>query len=222
MHWSKFAGVRASVCASFIGLVLTPCVQAQQAQQQINTCGPLRIPNKYGPFDYRTAPPDQRDLVDRNHFTDDVEKLRKPMFQYFGPDLHYTLWAFPNHPRALITLINLTQKEKSQQPSFLPMTAECYFERALRFQPDDMLVRVIYALFLKSVNRKADALAQLDYVSDKADDAPMTQYNAAKLYFELDEFEKAKLTMKRAADQGVPYTDLIEKLRQTGHWEDPK
>ncbi|MCE4557569.1 hypothetical protein [Pelomonas cellulosilytica] len=189
---------------------------------QANICGSLYQAGKYGPFDYRTATAEMRDIVERNHFTDDVAELRKPIFQYFGPDLHYTLWAFPNHPRALLTLINLTLKEKTQQPMLLPFTAECYFERALRYKPDDLLVRMVYALYLKTYDRKADALVQLDYVVQKADDVPMTQYNAAKLYYELGEYEKSRAAMKTAVTLGVPYQDLIEQLRKAGHWDDEK
>jgi tetratricopeptide (TPR) repeat protein len=202
---------------------ITALLAALGAQANNSACGPLRITGKYGPFDYRLAPPLQRDLVERAHFTEDVAELRKPMFQFFGPDLHYTLWAFPNHHRALLTLIALTEKEKTQQPKLLTYTAECYFERALRFtaeiRAEDPLVRMIYALYLKKQNRKADALTQLDFVVQQPDTPPMTNYNAAKLYFDLEEYEKSKAAMKKAVEQGVPYVDLIESLRKAGHWD---
>jgi hypothetical protein len=36
-------------------------------------CGPLYIPNKYGPFDYRALAPADRDLVERAHFSYEYE-----------------------------------------------------------------------------------------------------------------------------------------------------
>ena len=209
--------VKIAIAVAWIGLAL-PIAHAQQP----NACGPLSIPNKYGPYDYRLAPTGQRELVEHAHFTTDVAELRKPMFQYFGPDLHYTLWAFPNHPRALLTLINLTVKDKTLQPTALPYTAECYFERALRFKSDDVLARMLYALFLKTYNRKEEALRQLDFVVETAGDSPMSYYNAGKLYFELGQLEKSQAAMRIAVDQGVPYVDLIDKLKQAGHWQDEK
>ena len=214
MRHAMFPMIRLAAAAS---LALTA-----SASVQANVCGELYQAGKHGPFDYRTAGPEARDLVERAHFTRDVAELRKPMFQYFGPDLHYTLWAFPNHHRALVTLINLTLKEKTQQPSEMPFTAECYFERALRYRSDDLLARMIYVLYLKSVNRKPDAVQQLDFVIDRSDDVPMTVYNAAKLYFDLGEYEKSKVAMKKAAELGVPFLDLIDKLRTAGHWEETK
>lgn len=207
----------AKTSVALIGGILT-----LSAAAQANPCGSLHQPGKYGPYDYRTAGAEQRSLVERAHFTQEVADLRKPVFQYFGPDLHYTLWAFPNHHRALMTLINLVLKEKSQQPKAMVFTSECYFERALRFTPDDMLARMIYALYLTTFNRKADALMQLDYVAEKTDDAPMTMYNVAKMYFDLEEYEKSRLAMKKAAKQGAPFVDLIEQLRKAGHWDDEK
>jgi len=209
--------VKTAIAIASMGLAM-PIAHAEQP----NACGPLILPGKYGPYDYRLAPPEQRELVEHAHFTHDVAELRKPMFQYFGPDLHYTLWAFPNHPRALLTLINLTVKDKSLQPTSLPYTAECYFERALRFKSDDVLARMIYALFLKTYNRKEEALRQLDFVVETAGESPMSYYNAGKLYFELGQLEKSQAAMRIAVEQGVPYTDLIDKLKQAGQWQDEK
>lgn len=208
-------------CAIASALIWLSTAGAQAAS---NVCGPLSIPNKYGPYDYRLAPQSQRDLVEHAHFTEDVATLRKPVFQFFGPDLHYTLWAFPNHPRALLTLIALTQKENTQQPKLLTYTAECYFERALRFtslsRSEDPMVRMIYALYLKTVSRKADAIAQLAFVEQLPDAAPMTIYNVAKLYLDLEEFDRSKAAMKKAVELGVPYVDVIESLRKSRHWDE--
>lgn len=38
-------------------------------------CGKLK--NHFGPFDYNVATESERDLVERHHFTSDVEYLKK-------------------------------------------------------------------------------------------------------------------------------------------------
>lgn len=185
-------------------------------------CGPLKIPNKHGPYDYRTATKDELNLVEHAHFAPAVEALVKPMFRDFGPDLGYTLWAFPNHHRALITLVKLTDRDKNIQPTGLPFTAECYFERALRFKPNDNIVKMIYATFLIHQKRKDDAISELNSVERIIQDNPYTHYNLANLYFEANDFEKASKHIQLAIDLGWPKAELKDKLVAQGKWVEPK
>jgi len=185
------------------------------------SCGPLKIPNKHGPYDYRTATPAELNLVERAHFTPAVEALIKPMFRDFGPDLGYTLWAFPNHHRALVALINLTEKEKSSQPVGLPYPAECYFERAIRYKADDNIVRMLYANFLVLQKRKGDAITELNYVENKVQDNPLSHYNLAQLYMDAGNFNKARIHAKLSLELGWPKTDIKERLESLGQWADP-
>jgi hypothetical protein len=79
------------------------------------SCGSLA--NAVGPWDYRTASQQRRELVELYHFRLDVETLapgRSPIS--IGADISYTLRAFPNHPRALISMANLGQREKRRRP----------------------------------------------------------------------------------------------------------
>ena len=49
----------------------------------------------------------------------------------------YTLNVFPNHHRALMALIKLAKKEKTNRPRDMGYTVECRFDRAERFAPND-------------------------------------------------------------------------------------
>ena len=96
------------------------------AQVNASFCGSLG--NSFGPYDYRSdyyvpAPGDQeshqtkRGLVDGAHFTRRVEMLMGAQSGgQIGPpgaDLDYTLRAFPNHHRALMSVMKYGEKQKS-------------------------------------------------------------------------------------------------------------
>ena len=206
--------------AACICIVLLLALHSTASGSEVD-CGPLKIANKHGPFDYRTATPGELQLVEHAHFAPSVEALVKPMFRDFGPDLGYTLWAFPNHHRALVTLVRLTDRDKSIQPSGLPYRAECYFERALRFKADDSIVKMIYATFLIHQKRNDDAVAELNSTEPLIKDNPRSHYNIASLYFEASAFEKASKHIKIAMDLGWPQTELKDKLIAQGKWVEP-
>jgi hypothetical protein len=110
-------------------------------------CGSLE--NHYGPYDYRTTSPKNRDIVERMHFTPKVEKLIGGNTSATpGGDLGYTLRVFPNHHRALMSAMKLAEKEKRDKPRDLGYSVSCYFDRAERFRPDDAMVKTIHGIYL--------------------------------------------------------------------------
>jgi hypothetical protein len=202
-----------------IGLALAACGPAvAQQDARVEACGPLA--NAYGPFDYRN----QRhllDIVEQYHFTPAVENLIKPMFQYFAADFDYTLRASPNHHRALVTMARYSLRVKNPKPPGAQYSVDCYFDRAMRFRRDDLIVRMIYSDYLAKTNRASDAIAQLDYVMANAGDNPFTVHNAGLIYFELKAFDKARASVQRAQQLGFTRTELRDQLAAAGHWTEP-
>jgi len=198
-------------------LALPLCVSAQIAA--VN-CGSLQ--NAYGPFDYRIYK-DRHEIlqVDAYHFTPLVEALIKPMFQHFAADFDYTLRASPNHHRALITMARWSERVKNPMPPGARYSVDCYFDRAIRFAKDDLIVRMIYAGFLGRAGRKTDAMQQLDYVSASAADNPFTHFNVGLAYFDLQEYDKALKEAHAAANLGLQRTELRDRLMAAGKWVEP-
>lgn len=192
-------------------------VVVASAHAQSSPCGDLA--NGYGPFDYRNDR-DKLPIVEAFHFTPEVEALIRGRSGYLAGDLDYTLRAFPNHHRALIAVMNYGLKKKSTQPDDLPRSVECYFERALRFRPDDNVVRMIFAKFLAGRNRKAEAARELETVSAAAADNGFTQYNIGLLYFEMGQFDVALKHAHLAASLGFSGTALRDLLSRSGRWQD--
>jgi tetratricopeptide (TPR) repeat protein len=187
-------------------------------------CGDLA--NGFGPFDYRTASQEQKNMVEGAHFTRDIENL-KPYFNVargmsapVGGDIDYTLRVFPNHERALLAMVKLSVREKKDPPEGARLPVACYFERALRFKSDDGAVRLIHGIFLiKQKNNKA-ATAELDRARELIGDEPNLNYNLGLAYFDLGNYERSLEHAKQAYSFGFPLPGLREKLKKVGRWQE--
>lgn len=207
-----------------LGVITPGPTVAQVIEIDESMCGELK--NHYGPYDYRTASRDSKILVEGAHFTRDVENLKgfynetRGIRSPVGGDLDYTLRAFPNHPRALWTMVRLSIRDKTEKPKGARYPVECYFNRAVRFRPDDLTVRVLYANFLLKRGRTADAITQID-VADKAGDDQSANfyYNLGLALFEVARYDRARERAKQAYDLGFPLEGLKEKLVKAGKWE---
>jgi len=196
-------------------------VTSAYAQQNQTNCGPLSREGQFGPFDYRTDR-SKLDVVESHHFTPVVEALIRGSTNTLpGADLDYTLRAFPNHHKALLSMVRYGEKMKSPHPSGTGYPVECYFERALRFRPEDTVVRMIYATYLFKISRTPDALQQLAKATKDAGDNPFTHYNIGLIYFDLKEYDEALAQAYKAIELGFPRTVLRDQLQSVGKWVEP-
>ena len=209
-------------------LVLTCCGGALAAHAQLTRpktaeeleCGTMVVAKRVEPMDYRT---DRKLLstVVGGHYQQQVEDLIKPMFESFGADLDYTLHAYPNHHRALLTLIRLGERERTDQPKDSRYTIDCYLRRAIRWRSDDLIARMIYAQYLIKKNRLQDARAQLGYVGTLAGDNPFTHFNLGLSYFDMKAYDQALEQAHLAASFGMENESLKKKLIEVGQWREP-
>ncbi|MBK9234599.1 MAG: hypothetical protein IPO19_00485 [Rhodoferax sp.] len=219
----------------FIALLVSLGCHCAMGQVSAGYCGGLT--NNFGPFDYRAdhhvpAPgdqmphPEKRRLVEGAHFTPRVESLIGAQSGgQLGPpgaDLDYTLRAFPNHHRALISVMRYGEKKGNPQPPGLRYVVECYFERALRFKPNDVIVRMIYSTYLTKHKREAEAVAQLEQATALAGDNAFTHYNIGLTYFDMKIYDKALARAHRATELGFDRTELRDQLRNANQWQEPK
>lgn len=183
-------------------------------------CGELRAIGQFGPYDYRSIPADAKYLVESAHFPPKVEGLVAGNSSSVAGDLDYTLRAIPNHPRALLALTRLVTRQKTERLAGARYPAECYFDRAIRFVPDDPMPHVIYASYLKNHQRMADAKQQLAEAENLRGE-PATfdfDYNLGLLYLDVGEPDKAAVAARRAYALGAPFPALMNKLKAAGKW----
>ncbi|MDY0747267.1 hypothetical protein SNE35_22365 [Paucibacter sp. R3-3] len=219
-----FRPARSGLCVFlFLGLILSgPLAHAVSENKAPAPAGCEQYSTgHYGPYDYRTAPQQRRDLVEDHHFTAKVEQLQAGQEGYVGGDLSYTLGAFPNHPRAIVSMMRLSARTKQDPVQYAQMSLECYFLRGIRFAPDDLVWRMQYAVFLISRNRVPDAMKVVDEVADHAGDEGFTHFNAGMLYFDMKEYDKALAQAHRAMALGFNRPELHDRLSSVGRWVEP-
>lgn len=189
------------------------------AQSGNEACGSIKA--SIGPYDYRTDR-DKLPLVEGAHFTAEVEALiRGTTSTRPGGDIAYTLRAIPNNHRALLAMMRLGEKEKTTQPSGSTYSIECWFDRAIRFRPDDGVVRMIYSTYLNKNGRIPEANSQLEIATTYAKDSAITHYNIGLHYFNLKNYDKALVQAHKAMALGWTQTDLRDQLRSVGKWTEP-
>jgi Tfp pilus assembly protein PilF len=203
-----------AVLAAFFGVS-----HIASAQTSYSSCGSLE--NAYGPFDYRKERNGKLHVVEAFHFTPNIESLIRGNSGPLGGELDYTLRASPNHHRALLAMVRLVERLKTPQPTGSHYTIDCWFDRALRFQPDDTTVRMIFATYLSDNNRKAEAIEQLERADATAGENAFTHYNIGLVYFDLKEYERATQQAHKAMALGFEWTTLREMLEKAGHWKPP-
>lgn len=194
------------------------CATSLHAEVNDYICGSLE--NAYGPFDYRSDKK-QLPVVDHFHFRPQVENLVKGTTGSVGADIDYTLRAFPNHPRALMAMVRLGEKLKTEKPVGASHTVECYLQRAARFRPDDGMVSMIYATYLAKKSRGSEALKYLNQAVDSGEGSANLFYNSGLIYFDLKDYEKSLAYAQRAYSIGYPLPGLRDKLKKIGKWKEP-
>lgn len=197
------------------------CFAASSRALELDACGDLS--NAYGPYDYRTATEAQKHLVEKTHFPTHVEHLQRRATGSFGGDIDYTLRAFPNNPRALLAMMKLGAKERALRPQGARWPVECYFDRAVRFAPDDPAVRTVYGLYLISTGQRQAAERELETAREalkKLGGDRNLSYNLGLAYFNLGNYDAALEQAKTAYALGFPLPGLREKLKRVGKWQE--
>lgn len=177
----------------------------------------------YGPFDYtnlehrRTKLP----IVEQYHFTSETESLvpeRKgtAMGQVDIGGVEYTLTAFPNHHKALITMVrygNLFAKElKSGQMKGIHPASECYFQRAINFSREDVISYLLYARYLSDFDMNDKAKILYEKALNLEPDNAVLHYNFGLFLLKRGEYKEARKHADIARKFGHPGVKLSSKL----------
>lgn len=209
--------IRQALAAALVLLCMMAATQAQVTAEQ---CGPMSLPMQFGPYDYRIDK-DKLPIVEIAHFTAQVESLlRGQSTASFAGDISYTLQRFPNHHRALMSVMRMVERKMPAVRELL-RPPECFFERAVRWRKDDVVARMLYAKFLADQHRKPEAINQLEITATYAKDFVLTHRNIGLLLIEMGEFDRALVQAHKLLILDDPDTRLRDSLTRAGKWREP-
>jgi tetratricopeptide (TPR) repeat protein len=137
-----------------------------------------------------------------------------------GHDIDFTLRAFPNHPRALMSMAKLSRREGRAKPLGANYSIECYFERAIRFRPDDPMPYMIAGVHFAQVGQRQTAISYLDRARELSNDDANLHYNLGLGYLDVGLTDKALEHARRAYAAGFPLPGLRDRLRALGAWKE--
>ena len=189
------------------------------AQPSAEACGAFPKADN-GPYDYLTVRDARLNVVEHFHFTPKVESLISGSTGTVAQDLDFVLRAFPNHHRALMSMFLLGERQKTPKAAGATYTVECYFERAIRFSPQDNTAKMIYATYLAKNARIPETVKQLEIVAASAGDNPFTHYNLGLIYFDIKYYDQALAQAHAAYGLGFGQPALKEKLQAAGKWQE--
>ncbi len=169
-----------------------------------------------------TNPTDREGLtvVEQYHFTPEVERLVRGATGSLGADIGYTLDHFPNHHRALAAMSKLALRDKTPKPYGAHYSIGCYFDRALRFRPDDARVHALLGGYLLGLGQSDAALEQLQEAVRLEPNNATTHYNLGLLYLKRKDYQQARASAHQAYGLGFPLPGLKNQLTAAGQWRE--
>ncbi|MBS1188681.1 MAG: hypothetical protein H6R10_473 [Rhodocyclaceae bacterium] len=174
-----------------------------------------------GPYDYRTGPADRKRQADRS-YAQLVASSQGPLAQErLAADLDATLRLFPNHPRALMAMAELARQGNTDHPRGSRYSMSCWYDRAVRFAPDDVQMRLAYGYWLAKHGERTAAIEQLDQARASARESATLSYNLGLAYCEAGEYDKALGAAHTAYSLGHPLPGLRNRLAAAGRWREP-
>ncbi len=213
-----------AICASAIVLQLAaagPCLaqSATGSAAALQPCGDV-FAAPAGPWDYND-PQYQSNirLMETAHFTPRVQALERGESSVeILDDLSFVLRYVPNHYPVLNTIARY-EVEKGGIPPFSErwLTADCWFQRALQFRPDDGRVWLIYANLRARKNQYDAALEAYEKARVLLRDNPEVHYNMGLLYLKVADYEKARTHAELAYAGNYPLQGLRRKLAEKGY-----
>lgn len=190
-------------------------------------CGSLE--NSVGPFDYNDPamrvptgenPMGQIKRVENVHFQPDMQFLNTRKFppERLRAEFTYTLGAFPNHHLALNAISRLELLYGKQLPPIAKrFTADCFFDRAIRFRPEDRNVRFVHGVHLHQSGKLRDAVKEYELAESLGETSGNFYYNYGLLLADLKSWELAQKYAQKAYAAGVALPGLANKLQRSGH-----
>ena len=204
---------------------------AGPVKSDVYECGP--VVNSIGPWDYAdpsSSVPTGEDpmgrikRVENVHFQPSMQALDLKLFSVdrLTGEFVYTLRILPNHPHALLAMSRLEKMVGGKLPqrsvtSTIPkITADCFFDRAVRFRPNDKTVRSVYGIHLHQGKKYKEALQEYELAESLGEASGNFYYNLGLLHADMKNWDKAYEYGVKAEIGGLMLPGLRGKLEKAG------
>ncbi len=160
-------------------------------------------------------------IVERWHFPPNSEHLIKPVAGSFAGDLDYTLRAWPNHHRALLTLTRyqIMMNKGVMKREELKSPVECYFQRAIHFSPKDAGTYSLYANYLSKIGKTEMAKTWFEKALEVTPESAKIEYAYSLFLIDQKQYDLALEFAQKAYQHGKPPMGLQNKLKKLGVWK---
>ena len=176
----------------------------------------------FGPYDYRQRNKFDMELhaVESFHFTPNVENMTGGVGSSYLDDVDYTLLTWPNHHRALHSVLRYRLEHRGPwPPDSQGSPAECYLQRAINFSPNDPIPYMLHGILLHQFKQYDKALTSYRKASRLLPDDMITQYNMGLTLVALKKYKEAEQVAKTVYSTGFPLQALKNQLAAAGHWQ---
>jgi tetratricopeptide (TPR) repeat protein len=117
-------------------------------------------------------------------------------------------------------MMNAGFKLKTDKPPGSRYTVQCWFERAIVYQPEDGKVYMLFGIYLLRKGYPERAVAALTKAQELANEDSNLYYNMGLAYFALKDYDKALSSAHEAYRLGFPLPGLRDMLRRAGKWRE--
>lgn len=162
---------------------------------------------------FGAKPPDLLDMVERHHMQAGIDKMNEGRFFYAFQDFDFILKRFPNHPKALMLMVEVTNKMGK------PGMAEQYFAKAIELFPGTAYTYVVYGMHLQKSGKIPAAIENYKKAIEISPGIPEAHYNLGLAYVAEKRYDLANAEANAAYDLGHPLPGLRRKLEQAGAWK---
>ena len=160
--------------------------------------------------------------VENVHFQRQWEHInpRVPSWK-IASEVMYTLFVFPNHPRALWSISRLEKlrgplKSYASSPRIPRLSADCFYDRAIRFRSDQSPTWMIYGMHLHGRGRLAQAREAYMTARKLGEDSTQFHYNFGLLLVDTRELDLAEESARVAYSRGYQQSGLKDQLAKLG------
>lgn len=156
-------------------------------------------------------------MVERVHFTEDVQSLRRGATGSIAGDLEYVLNWFPNHHGALDTFSRLAVREGTDKPRRATWPIDCRFQWAAKVNPRDPRIPLIQGIHHYRLSEYGVARTHLERAVQMAPNDAEIQYSLGLVLFRLGDHQTARDHARRAYSLGYPLPGLKNMLAESGY-----